>query len=484
MGTIVVVGLGPGNGRFLTRAAWEILSSAERVYLRTAKHPTVAELPDGVALESFDHLYETAVSFDSVYSTIVQTLLEQAQQEDVIYAVPGDPFVGESTVTKLTEQAESAGVSVQIVHGVSFIEPMLTAVSHDAFDGVQIFDALVLIDRHIPPINPNVPLMIGQVYNQLIASELKLNLMTLYPDDHPVILVHGAGAGVYEKEHVMLYEIDRSDAVAHLTSLFVPALSYPASITELAETVAVLRSPEGCPWDQKQTPLSMRSGFLEEACEVLEALDLEDEALLEEELGDLFFHLLFQVQMAQEEEIFRLSDVLAGIDAKLKRRHPHVWGELAVSDSDEVVLNWEEIKKQEKGEAVSASVLDNIPLSLPALMRSQKIQKKAGKVGFEWPDISGVYAKLDEELEELKTAVSPAEIQDELGDVLFSVVNLARWLKVDAETALREANVKFNGRFRQVEQLAAERNIILTELDIDALEELWQEAKQRLAATD
>jgi tetrapyrrole methylase family protein/MazG family protein len=345
---------------------------------------------------------------------------------------------------------------------------------------LQIFDALSLIARHIPPINPNVPLMIGQVYNPLIAGELKLNLMTLYPDDQPVVLVHGAGSGVFEKEEIYLYEIDRSQAVSYLTSLYIPAISYPASITELAETVAILRSPDGCPWDQKQTPQSMRSGFLEEACEVLEALDLEDELLLEEELGDMFFHLLFQVQLAQEDEIFRLSDVLAGIDAKLKRRHPHVWGDVAVQDSDQVVLNWDEIKKREKGEQVSFSILDNIPASLPALMRAQKIQKQAGKVGFEWPDIDGVYAKLDEEIVELKTAVSPEEKQDELGDVLFSVVNLARWLKIDAETALREASLKFNGRFRQVEQLAAQRAIDLAELDIDALEVLWQEAKHLL----
>ena len=221
----------------------------------------------------------------------------------------------------------------------------------------------------------------------------------------------------------------------------------------------------------------MRDGFLEEASEVLEALDLQDEELLEEELGDMFFHLLFQVQMAQEDEIFRLSDVLAGIDAKLKRRHPHVWGDTAVSGSDEVVKNWDQIKQSEKGNAAPESILDNIPLALPALMRSQKIQKRAGKVGFEWPDIEGVYDKLDEEIGELKAAVSDAEKQDELGDVLFSVVNLARWHKVDAETALREANLKFNGRFRQVEQLAAERAIDLSELDIDALEALWQEAK-------
>lgn len=480
MGKISVVGLGPGNGRFLTRSAWQLLSNTKTLYLRTAKHPTVAELPEGIALNSFDHLYETAVSFDVVYETIVQTLLEKAQSADIVYAVPGHPFVGESTVTGLIEKAEAVGVTVEIEPGLSFIEPMLTAVKLDGFDGLQIFDALALIAKHIPPLNPDVPLIIGQVYNGLIASELKLNLMTLYPDEHQVILVHGAGADSFELEEIALYELDRSKRVAHLTSLYVPPLPYPASLTALAETVAILRSPEGCPWDQKQTPQSMRDGFLEEAHEVIDALDLDDPDNLEEELGDMFFHLLFQVQMAQEDEIFRLSDVLAGIDAKLRRRHPHVWGDVSVSDSDEVVVNWDEIKRREKGEDGTTSVLDNIPLSLPALMRSQKIQKKAGKLGFEWPDIQGVFAKLDEEVDELKTAVSPEAQADELGDVLFTAVNIARWLKIDAETALREANNKFNNRFRMVEKLAAERNINLMDLDIDALETLWQEAKEIL----
>ena len=159
--------------------------------------------------------------------------------------------MGESTVTKLVSQADAVGVTIQIEHGVSFIEPMLTAIQLDGLDGLQIFDALALIDRHIPPINPNVPLIIGQVYNSLIASELKLNLMTMYPDDHPVELVHGAGAGEFEKESVRLYEIDRSESVAHLTSLYISPIPEPASITELAETVAILRSPRGLPLGSK-----------------------------------------------------------------------------------------------------------------------------------------------------------------------------------------------------------------------------------------
>ncbi len=221
----------------------------------------------------------------------------------------------------------------------------------------------------------------------------------------------------------------------------------------LAETIAILRSPEGCPWDREQTPQSLRSGFLEEASEVLEALDTQDEELLREELGDMLYHLVMQTQMASEEEIFRLPDVIAGIDAKLRHRHPHVWGDLDVADSDEVVRNWEAIKQEEKATR-STSLVDNIPEILPALARSQKLQDRVSKIGFDWPNIAGVYGKLTEEIGELQEAHTPAERQDELGDLLFVAVNLARWLDVDAESALREANLKFSRRFRQVEQLA------------------------------
>ncbi|MEM7118091.1 MAG: nucleoside triphosphate pyrophosphohydrolase [Chloroflexota bacterium] len=473
---ITVVGLGPGNGRLLTREAWEILSSARTVYLRTARHPTVADLPEAVACQSFDHLYETAVAFDDVYQQIVAELLNLAQAGDVVYAVPGHPFVAESTVTGLVSAAEEAGVAVRIVDGLSFVEPTLTAVRVDGLEGVQLYDAIAVTGFEYPPFNPDAPVLLGQVYSRMLASELKLVLTAVYPDEHPVKLVHALGSEDELVERIPLYEIDRSPHINHLTSLFIPALLHKSSLTSLAETVAVLRSPEGCPWDQEQTPQSMRDDFLGEVAEVMEALDTGDVENLAEELGDVLFHLVFQAQMAAEMEDFRLTDVVAGVEAKLRRRHPHVWGDWEADDARQVEANWEEIKKAEKGET-AVSILDNVPLSLPALAHAQKIQKRAAKVGFDWPTIEGVYAKLAEEVEEIKTAVTPEEIQSEVGDLLFSAVNLARWLEVNAEIALREATLKFNGRFRAVERLVVERGLVWEELDLAALDALWNEAK-------
>lgn len=474
--TITVVGLGPGDGRFLTREAWQVLSEADTVWLRTDRHPAVADLPPTVTVASFDAIYDAAESFEQVYSHIVAELLAKAQTEDVVYAVPGHPHMGESTVTALAAAALEAGIEVKIVSGLSFVEPMLTAVSLDGLDGLQIFDAIELLAFHYPPISPDTPLLLGQVYSRLVAGDLKLVLTAVYPEEHPVQLIHAAGMPGQLIEEVPLYAIDRSEHINHQTSLIVPPLPYPASLPALAETVAILRSPDGCPWDQEQTPQSMRSGFLEEASEVLEALDTADNDLLREELGDMFYHLVMQTQMAAEEEIFRLPDVIAGIDAKLRHRHPHVWGDVTVADSQEVVRNWEAIKQEEKG-ARSASLVDNIPQTLPALTYSQKLQERVAQIGFDWPHVTGVLEKLHEEIEELQAAQSPVERQDELGDVLFVLVNLARWLNVDAESALRQANQKFSHRFRQVEQLAAQRDIDLTQLDLAGIDLLWDEVK-------
>lgn len=473
---ITVVGLGPGDGRFLTREAWAILAAAETVHVRTARHPAVNDLPESVQMVSFDDVYETAVDFDAVYDQIVTQLLALGWEADIVYAVPGHPFVGESTVMRLVKAAEAENVPVRVVAGLSFVEPSLTAVQADALDGLQIFDAIELTNLHYPPLNPDQPALLGQVYSRMLASELKLGLTAVYPEQHIVSLIHAAGTAVESVERVPLYAIDRSERIDHLTSLYIPPLPYAASLNALAETVAVLRSPNGCPWDIEQTPQSMRGGLLEEASEVLDALDNGDEANLREELGDLLYHIVMQTQMAAEEEQFTLSDIIAGIETKLKRRHPHVWGDWEVADTAEVLRNWEMLKQDEK-EKQAASLLDNIPQALPALARSQKIQDKVRKVGFDWPEIGGIYDKLAEELAEVQAAQTPEERADELGDLLFVTVNLASWLGVDAESALRGANLKFNGRFRQVEQLVTARNLDWSQLDIDALEAIWQEVK-------
>lgn len=480
-GAITIVGLGPGGADLVTRQAWDLLTAAEQIYLRTTQHPAVAELPDGLRCVSFDHLYEEAHNFSAVYTEIASQLLKMARKgQSVVYAVPGDPTVAEASVGAIREGAKSQAIAVRVLPGVSFVEPTLAALEVDALNGLQLFDAISLAGYNHPPVNPDFPVLLGQVYSRLLANDLKLSLMSVYPDDHQVKLIHAAGTAQQRLDTLPLYDIDRCEHINALTSLFIPPLPAQSTLQALAEVTAVLRRPGGCPWDREQTPQSLRPGFLEEVAEMVEALDADDPHALQEEMGDVLFHLVMQAQMAREEELFRLSDVLSGIITKLRRRHPHVWGDVEVQDSAEVVANWEKIKADEKDRAKSESLLDGIPFALPALMRSQKIQERVRRVGFDWPDSDGVKAKLREELAELERARGRSQQAAELGDVLFAVVNLARWLGIDAESALREANARFTRRFQILETLAQERGIVLAQADLDMLERLWQEAKQLL----
>ena len=284
-------------------------------------------------------------------------------------------------------------------------------------------------------------------------------------------------------ESVPLYEIDRSLQIDHLSSLIVPALPVSSSLPALAETVAVLRSPNGCPWDIEQTPQSMRHGFLEEVYEAVAAIERDDTLNWREELGDVLYHVVMQAQMASEEGDFTLSDVIAGIDAKLRRRHPHVWGDWQVSDTEEVLVNWERLKKQEKEkqEQAAPSLLDGILLALPAISRSQKIQSRAGGAGFDWPEIAGIYEKVQEEIGELQAATTEQERKGELGDLLFVIVNLARRYGIDAESALREATIRFEERFRIVESLAGAQGLEFKEMSLAEMNTLWEKAKVSLA---
>lgn len=257
-----------------------------------------------------------------------------------------------------------------------------------------------------------------------------------------------------------------------------PDSSLPA-IEQLQAVVASLRAPDGCPWDREQTHVSLRGGLLEEAYEVVAAIDAADDPNLSEELGDLLLQVVFHAQIAKEERRFDFDQVARGISEKLVRRHPHVFGAESAADSDAVLVRWEEIKRQEKGGAPQASALDGVSEGMPALQYAAKIQKRAAKIGFDWQEALPVLAKIREELGEVEGALQegPECVEEELGDLLFSVVNLARKLKVDAEVALSMATRKFAGRFRAVEGLARARGVVLEGASLEELDVLWDEVK-------
>jgi len=476
-GGITIVGLGPGDPGLLTVEAMQVMERASEVYLRTRRHPTVTSLPPHLELRSFDDLYEASVGFEELYEAIARRVLElSGRPEGVVYAVPGHPLVGETSVRRIIALAAEDGTCVRIVSGVSFVEPVVTALKIDPFDGLQIADATVLAGRYHPGLDPDQAALVVQLYDRDVAAQAKLTLMNLYHDDHPVTLIHAAGTEDQELHTVPLFELDRQDGIEHLTSLYIPPLESPGSLSSYQDIVAQLRAPEGCPWDRKQTHQTLRKHLLEETYEVLEALDAEDGDELCEELGDLMLQILLHAQIATEEGEFKLIDSIGGVIAKLIRRHPHVFGTLQVDGADEVLRNWEEIKKHEKGDDFTTA-LAGVSELLPALARSQELQDRAARVGFDWDDVKGVQAKVDEELRELDEARNLDERQSELGDVLFSLVNLARWIDVDAESALRQANDRFARRFAEIEKRADALGRRLLDMTVDEMEELWQAAK-------
>jgi tetrapyrrole methylase family protein / MazG family protein len=255
-----------------------------------------------------------------------------------------------------------------------------------------------------------------------------------------------------------------------------------AEFKRLTDIIATLRGDHGCPWDKKQTHTSLREYLLEESYEALEALDQADNAKLCQELGDVLLQIMLHSQIADELGEFKLEDVLKNINDKLVRRHPHIFSDVQVKDAEEVTRNWEAIKKKER--KTQESMLDSIPKQLPALSSSQDIQRRVAQVGFDWENVDGIIEKLAEEVAELKQASNAAEKADEFGDLLFTLVNIARRMGVDSESALRDANRKFSRRFGYMERLCRERGLDLGKLSFAEQNELWKEAKIGVKAQD
>jgi tetrapyrrole methylase family protein/MazG family protein len=506
---ITLIGLGPGDPDLLTRGAERALYEASRatqegtgtLLLRTARHPVVEALRDwGLKFATFDALYDSAPDFDTVYTEIALRVIEAHQHSGaaaghVWYAVPGHPLIGEESTGRIRAAAQPLGIPVRVVASGSFVEATLAAAGAQLADGFDVRDALTLaeadaIDRNGDPTTPRVDvtrgLLLFQVYDAASASHTKLALMRDYPDDWPVQLIRSAGIpGQEAVKSLPLYRLDH-EPVDHLTSVYVPPLpphlrtkTFPA----LVGIMARLRAPDGCPWDREQTHATLKRYFIEETYEVIEAIDAEDPDLLCEELGDALLQVVFHAQLASEEGLFNIDDVTAHIVTKLVRRHPHVFGTVAVEDSAEVLRNWEQIKKTEKtGEKARKSILDGIPQGLPALMQAQELSKRVVKVGFEWERFADVLGKLDEELGELRAELSAPtpnrdRIASELGDLLFTIVQVARWQKLDAEDALRGMLARFSRRFRYIERCASEQGRALTDMPLAEMDALWNEAK-------
>lgn len=516
---ITIVGLGPGAVGNLSLETMGYLKNGAQVILRTAVHPTVAELErQGVSFTSCDDLYEKAASFEEVYGSVVDRVIAAAMQGDVVYAVPGSPLVAEKTVVLLREKAKAMGLELSIKPSMSFLDLAYVELGIDPIAGLRIidaqdFDAVVDAGRY--------PLMITQVYSQMVASDLKIFLMENLPDDYEIYFLRNLGLEDEECRPIPLFELDRQPHIDHLTSAYIPPMAEDAEdgllyfgdeeeeeeaagfneitvaeeeegtigylqnlddfdIMPLAEVMRTLREPGGCPWDREQTHSSIRSNMIEEVYEFLEAVDDNDIAGMREELGDVLMQVVFHARISQEAGEFDLQEVIDEVTDKLIRRHPHVYGETQVENSAQVLVNWDAIKKEEKKER--KHVLDGVAKGLPSLLKAYKLQSKAAKVGFDWDNKEAVWAKVEEELAELKEALTSenkVEAEAELGDLLFALVNYARHCQLEPEVALDGTNNRFASRFAQVEAAVLASGKSWEEFTLAELDKFWDAAKAK-----
>ena len=474
--------MGAGDFDQLQMGVYKKLKAAKKLFVRTVDHPVLEALSaESLQFESFDAVYEKHSSFQPVYEEIVERLVEATTFGDVMYAVPGHPLVAEQTVQLLIAASDTGRINLVIEGGQSFLDPIFGALKIDPIEGFQLLDG-TSFSMH--DINMRQHILIAQVYDTFSASEVKLTLMEKYDDEYPVTVVTAAGSSQEKLITVPLYELDQSVEVNNLTTVYVPPVKSQEEAlrdwSTFRQIIATLRGPNGCPWDQKQTHESLKKYLLEEAHEYLAAVDAEDDLAMIEELGDVLLQVFLHAQIGEDQGYFTLEDVLASISEKMIRRHPHVFGDVSVEDAEGVVTNWEAIKAQEKGES-DKPLLEEEYRSSSALQTAFNYQKRAAKVGFDWPDVDGAWNKFSEEWQEFRQEVTKgtnASLLDEFGDVLFTLVNLARFYKLSPEEAMLHANEKFARRFGYVEKRIKESGKPFSEYTLEQLDAFWNEAKR------
>lgn len=453
---IMIAGLGPAGLGQITLETWEALQTHRRIILRTEVHPAAQDLKERhIAFETCDAFYESCEDFQQVYESIAAFLLEQAKAlgdegEELLYAVPGHPLVAEETVQRLLKEAPGHGVEIQVISAMSFLDPVFTVLGIDpARDGFAVLDALRL-PAQLPT---QCRCLYTQVYSRLAASDLKLNLLEIYPPDHPVTVVHHAGEADQQRlRQLPLAELDYEDLFDHLTSVYAPALEPDSGLTPIAaeeegcrypldplvHVFEHLLAPDGCPWDREQTHESLKQYLLEETYEVMEAVDLGDMALLQEELGDVLMQVVFHAALAESRGDFDCQAVIQGVTEKLIRRHPHVFGNAHVDHAKQVSVLWDQIKSEEKKngprqEENSQSLYNG----LPALLMATEYLKLRKKMTGEKTPAPEAAEQMEAAWRNLQRRFSGEGVREgDLGDCLFALAVFAKACHVSPETAL------------------------------------------------
>lgn len=480
---IKIVGLGPGAKEALTIGTISELEKNKNIFLRTEKHPTVEYLKEkNIKFVTYDDVYETMESFDEVYLNIAEDLINKHKEVgELIYAVPGHPLVAERSVFNLVQLCNENNIEYKVIPAVSFIDAMMESLMIDPIEGLKVIDAF---DINNQVLDKRIGTIITQVYNPLIASEVKLKLLEQYNDETEIIYVRAAGIEGQESiRKIPLFELDMQEDIDYLTSIYIPKdLNNKKDFNDLLNIIEILRGDDGCPWDKEQTHESLKKALVEESYEVIDAIDQDDDNSLIEELGDVLLQVVFHASIGKEDGYFDIGDIIGGICNKMISRHPHVFGDSSgLKSSEDVVIKWDDLKKKEKGYESITEEMNGITKGLPSLLRAHKVQEKAKQVGFDFQDVNFAIKKLKEELEEVIDVYNTGnkeKIKEEVGDLLFSCVNIARFLKIDQELALNSTIDKFIKRFSYIEEESKKMGIKLTDMKLDEMEKLWQYSKK------
>ncbi len=476
---LYIVGLGPGDADYITPRALNVLKECKRVMLRTGRIKCAEYLAGQVGYETLDDIYESSDDFDALCAGISKRVLTAAAQDDIAYAVSD---VSEATVGAVMQSAQAMGKSaprIEIVPGV----PACGAATAGLSGEFQIADAADWESIHI---NPRLPLIIREMDTRLLASEIKLRLMDKYPADSRVTFFASSVNGVQHSYEIPLEQLDRQAKYDHTVCARIEAVTLDElservmssdgdthfDFEHLVEVVRKLRAPDGCPWDREQTHESLRRSLLEECYEVLECIDAQDWDHLYDEL------VVMHAQIASEYDEFTIDDVTHAICQKMIFRHSHIFGSDKAADSREVLKLWEERKKKEKGLKTTGDAMEGVSRSLPALLRADKVQNKAKQVGFDWDNPYSALDKVREEADEVAAALKDGtNVEEELGDLLFACVNVARLSGFDSEQALRMATQKFMDRFTRMERAILDDGKQLSAMTLEEMDKYWDRIK-------
>lgn len=463
----ITIGSMRADGK-VNREIEEAALKANQVVLQTQFDECVLSVP----YTSLDYIYETCEDYDE----LIEKSCEKLMVDGTLFITLGDPCHNNIALNLVAKVLENGGSITVLPFGSSALALAMQKGMYKASSGVVTYTA-----RGFDTVtNTDNVLVIDEIDNRTIASELKLELSKFYDDEYVVLL---ADTREMTARKIMLYELDNQDDYGYFTSVVIAPVKLEQkkryTFSDLVSVMDRLRGRNGCPWDKEQTHESLKRYLVEESYEVLEAIDEQDMNSLYDELGDVLLQVVFHAKIAQQYSEFDVSDVTTAICAKMISRHTHIFGSDVANTPSDVINNWEGIKKQEKNQQTQTEVLNGVPKSMPALMRSGKVQHKAAHIGFDFRQVSEAMDKLKEEIVEVEQDIrNGRDMTEECGDLLFSAVNVVRILNIEPETALQKATDKFIKRFAHVEELAIEKNIDMKSCDLDILNELWNSAKK------